>query len=376
MGLDEFLNSVPAEEGGQFTYASLGELSALSVDDAGLLANEWEDWTDERMKNFLTRLTGLAEDDALLEFDTVFIAALESEHEDARSMAIRGLSECADRTLGARFSKLLRKDEAITVREMAARGLARFVEMAVERKLSTKEGARIVAALEACLSDPSEGEHVRLRALEAIAPVGGDTVTTRIRDVYLSGDPAAMQSAVFCMARTNDPRWLPEVLKELESDDAVLRYEAAFALGEIGEEGHALHLSSALEDEDGDVVSAAASSLSKLGGPTAKKMLEAAASGDDPVQMKAAGNALREMKLEDVLFESETGILGITPEELMGAAGDDDSDEIDAEDPAYSDTDLNINFPDDFDFGENEDTLEGFLVDFDDDFDRQLDSDD
>jgi hypothetical protein len=60
----------------------------------------------------------------------------------------------------------------------------------------------------------------------------------------------------------------------------------------------------------------------------------------------------------------------------MGAAGDDDSDEIDAEDPAYSDTDLNINFPDDFDFGENEDTLEGFLVDFDDDFDRQLDSDD
>ena len=33
MGLNEFLDTVPDEEGGQFTYAGLSELSALSTDD-------------------------------------------------------------------------------------------------------------------------------------------------------------------------------------------------------------------------------------------------------------------------------------------------------------------------------------------------------
>ncbi len=44
MGLNEFLDTVPNEEGSQFTYAGLSELSGLSTDEALDLAEAWEDF--------------------------------------------------------------------------------------------------------------------------------------------------------------------------------------------------------------------------------------------------------------------------------------------------------------------------------------------
>ncbi len=98
MGLSEFLESAPDEDG-QFTYACLSELSGISSEDAITLAEEWRNWGEKRMANFLVRLDGLAEDDSLLEFLAVFKQALNSQHATARQLAVIGLAECDERWL-------------------------------------------------------------------------------------------------------------------------------------------------------------------------------------------------------------------------------------------------------------------------------------
>ena len=85
MGLSEFLESAP-EEDGQFTYACLSELSGVSSEEAAILAGEWRNWGEKRMTGFLVRLNGLAEEDALQEFVPVFKEALKSQHAIAREL--------------------------------------------------------------------------------------------------------------------------------------------------------------------------------------------------------------------------------------------------------------------------------------------------
>lgn len=305
MGLPDFLEELPADEAAPLSYAALTELSGISFDDARELAKTWAGWTDARLVEFLTKLTGLAEEDALLEFEAVFKEALDAPQPNVRSLAVAGLSDCMDHSLVARFAALLSDDPSEEVRTAVALGMARFATMAIEGKLTPRDRQRVREALEAVLENRAESLAVRRRALEAIGTFAEDAVATRIRAAFESSDTSLTQSAIYAMGRSCDPRWLPEVITELDNPDPAIRYEATLALGAIGEEIHVDHLGEVLEDDDALVGVAAAESLAKIGGATAKRLLSRATQSARRVVAEAAENALQDLGREDATFEDQ-----------------------------------------------------------------------
>ncbi len=373
MGLSEFLESAPREENEQFTYACLSELSGISAEDAVTLSAEWQKWDEQKMATFLIRLNGLAEEDSLMEFVAVFKQALSSPFATGRKLAIAGLSECDERWMITRLINLMGSDESELVRSEAASAIAKFTALAAEGKLLKRDGDRLNEALLARLNDAGEVDEVRRRALEAAAVFGDKELVTRIRAAYESGEPEEVKSALYSMGRTSDNRWLPEVLEQLKSPDASLRFEAARSLGEIGEEPHVLSLADTLEDDDPVVAAAAAVSMARLGGSAAKKLLEQATESDQTAVAEAARNALKEMNLENILFEDEPGVFGIAPEDVIGDDPDPDDDLGDEEDE-WPQIEVEVDF--EGEFGDEGDGTPLLIGDFDDgDDDDDLDDD-
>ena len=97
------------------------------------------------------------------------------------------------------------------------------------------------------------------------------------------------------MGRSCDERWLPELLAQLDSDDAEFRYEAVTALGEIEAQSSATAVVSMLEDEDSAVRFAAIAALGKIGGQHAKNALKHLARDENDAVAEAAEEALTDL---------------------------------------------------------------------------------
>jgi HEAT repeat protein len=98
------------------------------------------------------------------------------------------------------------------------------------------------------------------------------------------------------MGRNCDPNWLEILNNELSSTDPELRYEAAVACGELGEEEAVPHLVELTEDEDTEVRLAAVQALGKIGGSEAKECLESCLSHPSEAVRQVAEQALYELE--------------------------------------------------------------------------------
>ena len=87
------------------------------------------------------------------------------------------------------------------------------------------------------------------------------------------------------------------MLRELTNPSAEIRYEAARAVGEMGDEAHVLALVPlADDDDDTEVRLAAIWSLGQLGGRQAAVALIRLKSSDEPAIAEAADEALNELR--------------------------------------------------------------------------------
>jgi HEAT repeat protein len=378
MGLNEFLDTVPDEEGGQFTYAGLSELSALSADDARDLVEAWEEWTETRMVNFLHRLVGLSEDNTLLEFDTLFKHALTIESAPGRKLALAGLAECDDRTLVTPLLKMVKSDPADDVREDATLALARFAALGVAGKLPKRDVQKIGESLDAILANARESDGVRRRALEASATLGSSNVDVLIKAAFDSGDIEEVKSALYSMGLSSNQAWLPQVLDQITSHSPELRFEAARALGEIGEEPHVIQLADLLEDADPIVAVAAIGSLARIGGEAAMKLIEEGTESEHTIVAEASQAAIREIKMENILFEDEPGIFGITAQEDDIQVVDDpeaDEDPDDDKDDDWKFKDYSVDEADGFDYFDDSEDSPLLFGEFEDDEGAEDDDD-
>ena len=378
MGLNEFLDTVPDEEGSQFTYAGLGELSGLSTDEARDLAEAWEEWSESRLINFLHRLVGLSEDNTLLEFDTVFKQALSIDSAPGRKLALSGLAECDDRALVTPLLKMVKSDPADEVREDATLALARFAALGVAGKLRKRDVQKIAESLDAILANARETDGVRRRALEASATLGVSNVDVLIKAAFDSGDVEEMKSALYSMGLSSNQAWLPQVLEQITNESPEIRFEAARALGEIGEEPHIIHLAELLEDGDPVVAVAAIGSLARIGGEAAMKLIQEGTENEHTLVAEASQAALRETKMENILFEDEPGIFGITPQEDDIQVVDDpeaDEDPDDDKDDDWKFKDYSVDEADGFDYFDDSEDSPLLFGEFDDDEDTEDDDD-
>jgi hypothetical protein len=144
------------------------------------------------------------------------------------------------------------------------------------------------------------------RALEAAGVFSGSEVNSYIERAFKIDAPEFKRSVLLAVARTSDPRWLDAVVNELDHRDATVRFEAVNALGEIGEEPDAAYLEEPLDDQDLMVQLAAVASAEKLGGGTAKRLLQVASQSPEPAVAKAAKEALMGISGDEELVHTVT----------------------------------------------------------------------
>jgi HEAT repeat protein len=97
------------------------------------------------------------------------------------------------------------------------------------------------------------------------------------------------------MGRNCDARWLSTLVRELKSDDAEMRYEAATACGSLGDEAAVPHLLPLFKDDDAEVQEAAVQALGQIGGQEAKRALEDCLASPEERVRDAALAALAEV---------------------------------------------------------------------------------
>ena len=110
------------------------------------------------------------------------------------------------------------------------------------------------------------------------------------------------------MGRSCDPKWASVVLRELDSTDPEMQYEAARTAGELELNEAIPHLAQLLESEDREVIEMAVWALGELGGNQAQRllddMIELAESAGDDAMVEAIQEAMESASLagEDLVM--------------------------------------------------------------------------
>ena len=306
MGLDEFLNQLPEDDDAVINYASLAELSRLTGPEASEFGQLWLEWSSERVLDIVERMVSLCEDQLDVEFEVIYKQGLKHPNPTVRIASLKGLEESEDRALVIQLGKILKSDPVAEVRAAAAIPLAHLSIMAEAGKLSARYREALEDALYGVMENEREIQEVKLKAMEAVSVFAAERLTSHIELAWSSGDLNARQSSLFAMGRTSDPKWIEYVIPDLEHDAASVRYEAAIAMGELGDEHHLRVMDAPLDDEDLTVQLAAISAVERIGGDAAKAKLELKLASPEPQVVELVQQALQTMKDEEDLDEVVT----------------------------------------------------------------------
>ncbi|MCZ6538849.1 MAG: HEAT repeat domain-containing protein [Chloroflexi bacterium] len=318
MGLDEFLNALPEDDDAPLNYASVPELSGLTTPEAEEFGQLWLEWPDERVLELVKRMVTLCEEQPDVEFESIYEQGLDHPSPQVRLSSLAGLGDSNDRTLIKPLCRMMASDPSPEVRAAAAEALVYLSALAQAGKLAPRDEKTLAEELYRVLDNDNEIDAVKLKALEAVSVFGGDRLTPYLEAAWSSGDLSALQSSIYAMGHSSDPKWVEKVVSDLEHDVVSVRYEATMAIGEIGDESHLHALEGPLDDEDLTVQMAAISAVERIGGDLAKNLLELRLASSEPRVVELVQQALETMKEEEDLDDV------VTPEmaRAMFGAGD------------------------------------------------------
>ena len=317
MGLPEFRHKIEeeteeVEDAETIPYSTLSELSGIDKSDAQELTEYLSFWNPEQIRDLYARLTSLIEGDLQMEFDSIFIEGLDSDDDVTRSLSVTGLAESTHQSLLRILLRMLRNDDSEDVRIAAALGLSRIATLAHEDKVPPRQAVDLQAMLTESFNDELETSDVRRRALEALAIFQGEAIEAYIEIAYEEGqddeeeDTHMRESAIHAMGRNCSPRWTEILVEELDNADASCRFEAAIALGNLGNEEHLGHLMELMDDTDIEVQTAAVRAIGFIGGTQAQRTLRNLLSSTEPAVVEAAKESLRYVDVEDMsMFEDK-----------------------------------------------------------------------
>ncbi|MCX8250316.1 MAG: HEAT repeat domain-containing protein [Dehalococcoidia bacterium] len=317
MGLPEFLHKIEeepeeVEDAETIPYSTLSELSGIDKSDAQELTEYLSFWKPEQIRDLYARLTSLIEGDLQMEFDSIFIEGLHSDDDVTRSLSVTGLAESTHQSLLRILLRMLRNDDSEDVRIAAALGLSRIAMLAHEDKVPPRQAVDLQAMLTESFNDELETSDVRRRALEALAIFQGEAIEAYIEIAYEEGEDDEeegthmRESAIHAMGRNCSPRWTEILVEELDNADASCRFEAAIALGNLGNEEHLGHLMELMDDTDIEVQTAAVRAIGFIGGSQAQRTLRNLLSSTEPAVVEAVKESLRYVDVEDMsMFEEK-----------------------------------------------------------------------
>ena len=140
------------------------------------------------------------------------------------------------------------------MRAAAASGLGRYVLAGEMEELEAPVLARIMSELLTAIHLQDEDVEVRRRAIESAAYACTAEVNEAIEMAYYDEDERLRHSAIVGMGRSCDRRWKPIILQELDQrPDAAMRFQAAWASGELALKESVPILARLIDDPDLEV---------------------------------------------------------------------------------------------------------------------------
>ena len=270
-GVDQALRSLA---GGSTRANDLLPLSDLGRGAAATLAEAWPRLPEAVRVAAVRRMGELGEERVDLNFGRALHITLDDPSAVVRQLAVSALWEDERPDLLPRLLDLVAREASQDVRAAAAQLLGRFAERAALGDLDAPSSESVRSTLIGLVTDRRSPSGVRRRALESVAAFCNDREVQGLIEVaYASDDQSLQASALYAMGRNLDLRWLDLVLRELESDEAELRFEAARAAGQLGDDRAVPGLASLAADDDPEVRYAAVAALGQVGGRAAVRVL-------------------------------------------------------------------------------------------------------
>jgi len=256
----------------------------------------WPDVSPAKRLEVVKILGELAEENFDLNFDAIFLLALNDSDTEVQTAGIQGLWENESPTLIPLFIHLLKEGQTSGVRAASAKAMGRFVYLGeIEEIDETAQFMAEQALLEAIKRQGEDTDVVR-RAIESIAFSGQDGVGEIIENAYFHEEAPMRISALFAMGRNYNKRWAKFVIPELDNQNPEFRFEAARACGELELEAAVDRLIQLIgEETDTEVQLNAIWALGQIGGNSARKTLEDLTQVSDLALNEAAEDALNEL---------------------------------------------------------------------------------
>jgi hypothetical protein len=275
--LDTTLDALKSNVEGTANATVFYGLSGLSASQIPRVQEVWVTLPADYRHKLLQQMVDISETNFELDYRLIGMLALEDDDPAVRTGAVELLWEDDSLEMMDRLIDLAQWDESVQVRAASASALGRFILAGELGDLPETETIRAQDVVVTLLTSEDEDVEVRRRALESIANCGHEIVQEAIDEAYQSDDPRMQASAVFAMGRTYDNRWNDVVLREIDSVDPAIRYEAARASGELEIEEAVPHLARLAQGPDREIKAVAIWSLGEIGGSYAMKILGALA---------------------------------------------------------------------------------------------------
>src|SRR5829696_3219737 len=267
--------AISAIRDGDLSQTQVARLSDLSRDNARVLAAAWESIPEENRIDLVRRFEELSEERVDLNFGRALRVALNDRSAVVRQLAVAGLWEDESSELLDRLRDILENDESPDVRAQAAAALERFASKAVVGSIDEFVASDLRDSLRRSAIDAGAPYAVQRRALESLGPYAADPeISSLISEAFNSDDHGLQCSALYAMGRSQDSRWLPMILLQLESEDPEIRFEAARAAGLLGSTDALPVLMLAARDDDAEVRHVAISAIGQIGGWGGVRALE------------------------------------------------------------------------------------------------------
>lgn len=252
-------------------------LSELVESDLLVVRSIWPSFSVDLRRKIISELSEASERDFSLDYTVLGNLALSDTSEAVREAAIEMLWADESIELLSRLVDIALGDESATVRAAAAGAIGRFILLGEFGEIPVSYATLAQDAVMNIWSDETEDIHVRRRSLEALSNSSQEVVSEAIQEAYDSSEYWFRVSAIYAMGHSADSKWADIVLKEMNSLEAEIRFEAARAAGELGLEEAAKKLGHLALDNDRETRLAAIWSLGEIGGREVLRILSALA---------------------------------------------------------------------------------------------------
>ncbi|MBO9309389.1 MAG: HEAT repeat domain-containing protein [Chloroflexi bacterium] len=256
------------------TKGLVRRLSNLGEPERQALVRVWGGISVERRRQVLHEIAELSETEFDTDFSAVTYLALTDLHDDLREAAIEASWPDESVEMFNRLLSMASVDSSPAVRAAAVSALGRFILQAELGKFSPMQARQAERVALRLYNNRNEDVRVRCRALEAIANSSRAEVIGMIEESYRDGDSRLRAAALYAMGRTCDRRWASTVLRELNSDDPAIRFEALRAAGELGLEEAVPLIGELVTGADRQTLEMAIWALGEIGGGESQRVLE------------------------------------------------------------------------------------------------------